>query len=139
MFSFLDHLPWWLKAAILYFIIQLPFSLYLFNFAWNNSKQFRQKKDKKLHAKFPMFARQDDPASWTYLSFLPGVLFLLTARFLTSFTVLLVGCLLLQLLCLGHDFEKGPLMGWRRSVKRVIAVIVCRTIVFLTGMRVNIV
>ena len=41
MFTIFDTIPWWLKAAIIYFFFQLPFSLYLFNFAWKNCQQYR--------------------------------------------------------------------------------------------------
>ena len=74
----------------------------------------RDKKYMKSLSKFPMFCRHDNPYYWNKLKFYPGVIFFLTFRFFAMFGVFFVCCSIINIACIGHDFDKGPLKGFKR-------------------------
>lgn len=127
----------WTDIALWYFILQMPVGVLLFEHAWKASQPYRKKGQEKVHEKFPMFRRNDKPEQWSKLTFYPGVLLFLATRFFIILSTFIACCLLIQLVSLGHDFEKGPLTGWRRKAKNFVNNCGTRILIIMSGMRIT--
>lgn len=64
---------------------------------------------------------------------------MLTTRFLIVFGVFFVFCAIINVACIGFDFNSGPLTGFRRRIKLILGDLGCRIMVFVAGMRLDIV
>ena len=129
----------WTYLAIAYFIVQAAIGIYLFELAWSTSIQYRRKTQEKIHSKYPMFRRLDNPQNWSKLSFYPGAIFVLTTRFVALFGIFFTCCSIINIACIGHDFDKGPIKGIRRKIKYYVTDFCVKSVVIIAGMRVNVV
>lgn len=112
------------------------FGLFIFEYMWKKCAQYRVAND-KIHNKFPMFKRMDEPWKWSRWTFYPGAMLVMPTRtFIVLGSVAFFGCLA-GLLSMGHDFKKGPLTGTRRTVVHQLLRFGCEIIVVVSGMNVT--
>ena len=117
----------------------MPMGYMLFEHGWKISKQYRRKGLEKVHQKFPMYRRLDKPEEWTKATFMPGALICLTLRFFGGVLIFIFGCLGCQICSLGHNFDKGPLTGWRKRAFRFVTVSGCWLFYKFGGMSVKLI
>lgn len=55
------------------------------------------------------------------------------------FGIFFTCCSIINIACIGHDFDKGPIKGMRRKIKYHVTDFCVKTMVFIGGMRVNVV
>lgn len=81
-----------------------------------------------------MFRRLDAPY-WARWKFYPLGLLTMPTRFILQLLSIIMLCLILKILTIGHDFEKGPIPdGLRKRLIGTIYMAVCGFEIFLAGM-----
>lgn len=127
----------WLTFFIKYLTYQAIIGFFIFEYMWYATQNHRIVNEKR-DGKFPEFRRLDRISKWSRSMFYPGALFLMPTRaalFLGSVT--LCG-LIAKLLSLGHDFEKGPMLGWRRKLNLLNMHYSAKFQLFVAGMKVSV-
>jgi len=87
-------------------IIQAIIGMILFEHFWAKTKRYRENNAKR-DSKFPEY-RRNDAKFWTRAKFYPGALLTMPTRLAIHFGCLIFAMITVNVLTLGHDFNKGP-------------------------------
>jgi len=105
----------------------------LIEFAFYKTRRYRDGNEAR-DAMFPGYRRLDIK-NWARWKFYPGALLLLPTRtFLICLEAAFLACLI-KILCIGHDFKKGPvppgcrktLIGWLFWICARLCLLICGT------------
>lgn len=104
-------------------------------FEWAYSKVSRMRQvDPQRERYYRAISRQDAPY-WARWKFYPGAMFTMTTRIILLFVSFVVLAITVSFLCIGHDFDKGPMPdGCRKRLIHNAYRITAGFGIFLAGM-----
>jgi hypothetical protein len=127
-----------MQILLYYMIFQAVFGIVAFEWAYNKVYRFRQI-DAEREEYFKAIKRQDAPY-WARWKFYPGAMFTMLTRIVLLATGLIVLFVSIQLFCIGHNFDKGPMPdGFRKKLIHKIYRACCGFGIFLSGMTTSVV
>jgi len=107
----------------------------MFEWSYWKLRRFRVENDER-DEQFPSF-RRHDAKDWSRLRLMPGSLLVFT-RFLLFIINLLFLAIVIKMLCIGHNFKKGPIPdGCRKKCISFMYKMCCPLALFLSGMSYN--
>ena len=120
-----------------YIIVQAIIGLAAFEWAYWKVSRFREI-DEEREEYFKAIARQDAPY-WARWKFYPLAMFAFMTRVILLTTGLIVLFVSISFLCIGHDFDKGPMPdGCRKRLIKNIYRACCGFGIFIAGMTTNV-
>lgn len=128
----------WMTIFKYYFIIQAIVGIAAFEWAYKQVARFREV-DLARESYFSAVKRQDAP-TWRRWKFYPGAMFTLTTRIILLTTGFLVLFFTISILCVGHNFDKGPIPdGCRKRLIKNIYRACCGWGIFMSGMTTSVI
>ena len=125
---FLDN-----KAKVLGGSIYCLFCIGLFEYAYFKTRRYRAV-DEARDGAYPLCRRRDVP-KWARWKFYPGAILFMPLRLLLTTAVCLSWATLVKLLCLGHNFDKGPITGCRKLLVKWVMRFSMRSILCIAALR----
>lgn len=123
----------WTRLLLTYLILQAIIGIAAFEWAYSKVYRFREV-DEAREAYFTAVRRQDAP-HWRRWKFYPGAMFTMPTRVVLLFLGIVVLFICLQVLTIGHNFDKGPMPdGCRKRLIRNIYRACCGSGIFFAGM-----
>ena len=108
----------------------------MIEFAFYKTRRYRDGNEAR-DAMFPGYRRLDIK-NWARWKFYPGALFLMPTRALFVCLLACVLAFLVKIVCIGHDFKKGPVPpGCRKTIIAGLFWVFVRIYLLICGLSVN--
>ena len=126
-----DKLAFW-QSLLAFFIFQFFIGVIMFEWSYFKLRKFRDGNEER-DAVFPEYRRYD-AKDWSRAKFYPGVVFM-SVRVFVFLCALILLANSIKILCIGHDFRKGPIPdGCRKRLIGYMYTFFCSCGIFLAGM-----
>lgn len=109
------------------------FGLLLFEYSWYQTACVRDGNEKR-DQQYPAFRRQD-VKRWRRWKFYPGALTIMPLRLILLLIIGISAYISVRIVTIGHNFEKGSVMGCRARVVRSLTGFYCRVLLLASCMR----
>jgi len=109
------------------------FCIGIFEYAYAQTQTYRAV-DEPRDGAYPLCRRRDVP-KWARWKFYPGAILLMPLRILLTMAVCLIWVILVKLICLCHNFNKGPPTGCRKFLVKWVMRFCLRSILCIAALR----